>query len=177
MPLTPLQIDSGIPAYPDSMYIVGDASGTALVVNPGDWVIHSGNYLVAADDGVAYWKASGAGIALDRNPAYDLAGRIVPNSALVVATRGIFHASASFSGRPNNGVIVFPDATGSGVNLPSGITGMGSTWGTAPPASVSGGTAANAGKGVAQLINWSNPGPGGTGQVTFRLWDRNGDFY
>lgn len=167
---------SAIPAVPDSLFVTIHASGTALEINPGDYVAWSGQHAIAVHDGVPFWKASGIGIALDRNPVYDPAGRQVVNSALLVARRGTFWVSASFSGQPNLGVLAFPDTTGSGVGAPSGATGVGSTWGTANPVSVSGGTGAAPVKGVAQVVGW-RPGVGGTGQLEIALWDRQADYY
>lgn len=167
---------SGIPAG-NNQFVALDASGTALEINPGDYVAFSGQYIIGANDSLAYWKASGVGIALDRNPAYDWAGRQVVNSALMVARHGEFRVSASFSGQPDLGVVAFPDTTGSAVNHPSGTTGVGSTWNTGTPVTVSGGTAAAPVKGVAQVVRWYNSGPAGTGQLDIMLWDRNADYY
>lgn len=178
MSVTAQVAGSGLPAVNDDRYVTVNAGTTANVVNPGDFVAYSGQAAVSVSDDVAYWKASGIGVALDRNPAYDPAGRQVVNSALLVATRGIFRVSAGFSGRVNLGVLAFPDTTGSAVNAPSGVTGVGAVWGTANPSTVSGGTAANAGKGVAQVIgSYPELGAAGTGQLDIRLWPRNGDFY
>lgn len=176
MTITANGINSGIPVA-DDQYIVGNASGTALEINPGDYVSWSGQYLIATHDGVAFFKASGVGIAMDRNPAYDWAGRQVVNSALLVATRGVFRVSASFSGNPLLGVNAFPDMTGSAVNAPSGVTGLGAVWGTGAPVNVSGATAAAPPKGVAQVIGWYNSGPAGTGQMDIRVWPRTSDYY
>lgn len=162
----------------DDMYVPVHASGTALEINPGDYVAYSGNYAIAVNSAVAYWKASGIGIALDRNPAIDWAGRQVVNSALIVATHGIFRVSAAFSGYPLYGTIVNPTMTGSAVNAASGVTGVGSIWNTAAPLPASGATGgAPAAGGVGQVIGWFNSGPGGTGQLDIRLWPRNADFY
>jgi len=167
---------SGIPAIPDTQYITVNASGTALIVNPGDLVVWSGIHAIAAV-GVAADKASAAGIALDRNPAYDPAGRQVVNSALLVARYGTFRVSASFSGQPKYGVLAGPDATGSAVNAASGLTGLGATWNTANPVSVSGGTAAAPVLALGQVVGWFNSGPAGTGQLDVVVWDRNADYY
>jgi hypothetical protein len=161
----------------DDLYVTVNVSGTGQEVNPGDYVAFSGQYAIAVNTGVAYWKASGVGIALDRNPVYDWAGRPVTNSALLVATRGIFRVSANFSGQPNLGVLAAPSTTGSGVNAPSGVTGVGAAWNTALPVSVSGGTAVAPVAGVAQVVGWTNTGPAGTGQLDLRLWSRNADYY
>lgn len=167
-----------VPMNSDDIYVLGHGSGTALVINPGDYVAFSGNYIVAAEDALTYWKASGIGIALDANPIYDPQGRQIINSAVVVATRGIFRVTANFSGQPNLGVLAFPDATGSAVAVPSGVTGVASRWNTALPGSVSGGTAANVGKGVGQVVKWiGSNAVAGTGQMDIRLWPRNCDFY
>jgi len=162
----------------DDLYLNLNASGTALEVNPGDYVSFSGNYIVAANTGVAGWKASGVGIALDRNPVNDWAGRQIVNSALLVATHGIFRVSACFSGYPLYGTIVSPVTTGSGVNAPSGATGVGATWNTGAPLLLSGVTAAAAAQnGIAQVVGWYNSGPAGTGQLDIRLWPRNADYF
>lgn len=167
---------SGIPVR-DNRYVLVNASGTALEVNPGDWVSFSGQYGIATHDGVAYFKASGIGVALDRNPAYDHAGRKVVNSALLIDTSPILHVSANFSGQPLLGVLAFPDMTGSGVNAGSGNTGLGAVWNTGLPVSVSGGTGAAPVKGVAQVIGWTNAGNGGTGELDIRVWSPRSDYY
>lgn len=167
---------SGVPIA-DDMYITIHASGTALEINPGDYVSFSAQYGHATHDGVAWFKASGLGIALDRNPAYDWAGRQVVNSALLVQTHGVFHVSANFSGNPLLGVLAYPDMTGSGVNAPSGNTGIGAVWNTGAPVSVSGGTAAAPVKGVAQVVAWNAQGNGGTGEMDIRVWPRPADYY
>jgi hypothetical protein len=167
------QAVSAIPAIDDDLYVSINASGTALIINPGDTVVFSGQYGIASTAN----KASAVGIAMDRNPAYDWAGRQVVNSALLVATRGIFRVSASFSGQPNLGLVAAMATTGSAVNAPSGLTGVASTWNTGTPVSVSGGTAAAPVSGIAQVIAWYNSGPAGTGQMDIRLWPRNADYY
>lgn len=162
---------SAVPAVLDNALITVHASGD---INPGDYVAFSGQYGIAVHDGVSYWKASGIGIALDRSPAYDPAGRPVVNSALLVARRGTFVVSASFSGQPNLGVLAFPDMTGSGAL--SGSAGIAPVWGTANPVTVSGGTGAAPVKAVAQVVGF-RPGAGGTGQLEIALWDRHADYY
>ena len=176
MSVTALGANSAVPALPDSMYIFGAASG-ALEVNPGDYVAWSGQNIHAVHDGVAWAKASGAGIAMDRSPIIDSFGRTGPNTALIIATRGVFRVSANFSGNPLKGVLAYPDMTGSAVNAASGQTGLGALWNTGTPIAVSGGTGAAPGFNVAQVINWYNSGPAGTGQMDIRLWDKNGDIY
>lgn len=133
MSVTALNIHSGIPVS-DGMYILGNGSGTALIINPGDYVAFSGQYVVAAEDALSYWKNSGVGIALDRNPKYDEYGSQIINTAVLIARRGVFRVSANFSGQPNLGVLAYPMTTGSAVNAPTGLTGVGALWGTATPA-------------------------------------------
>lgn len=161
----------------EGMYLACPASGTAHEINPGDYVSWSGNYIIATHTGVASWKASGVGIACTRNPARDWAGRLVINSAVIVATRGTFAVSAAFSGKPLFGVLAGPVMTGSGVMAASGVTGLGSTWNTAVPVSVSGGTAKAPVPAVATVFEFSDTGPGGTGQLGIWLWPRNADYY
>jgi len=169
---------SGIPALVgDGQYVAVNASGTALEVNPGDYVAWSGQYAIAVNTGIASWKASGIGIALDRNPAYDWAGRKIVNTALMVARRGTFVFSANFSGIPAMGTVLNPSTTGSAVGAPSGVTGVRSKWNTAAPVSVSGATAAAPVGGVAQVVGWLGNAVAGTGQLVGVLWDRNADYY
>jgi len=132
MVVTAKDINSGTPVQ-DGIYLAVNASGTALEVNPGDFVTWSGQYGIAAHDGVAGWKASGIGIALDRNPKYDEYGNKIVNTALIVCRYGLFRVSANFSGQPLMGVLAYPDMTGSGVNSPTGQTGLGAVWNTASP--------------------------------------------
>lgn len=176
MAVTALSINSGIPVS-DGQYVAANASGTALEVNPGDYVSYSGQYIIATNTGVASWKASGLGIAVDRNPKYDEYGNLIVNTALIVARRGVFRVSAHFSGLPLYGTLVAPFTTGSGVNAPTGVTGVGSRWSAVNPVLVSGGTGAAPSLGVAQIIGWYNSGPAGTGQLDIVLWDRNADYY
>ena len=169
---------TGTPAVMSNQYVLANAASTANIINPGDWVVWAGTgSAIAATANGAYGKASGIGIALDRNPAYDWAGRQVVNSGLLVARHGIFRVSASFSGNPARGVAAGPDATGSAVNAPSGQTGLGATWNTAAPRAVSAGTGGTPVWGIGQVIAWYDTGPGGTGQMDVAVWDRNADYY
>lgn len=180
MTVTAPNANSGIPSMvDDGQFITLPFSGTAHIGNPGDLVIYSGFYVITTGMGAAGAgaKASAAGILTDRNPAYDWAGRQVINSAALVMRFGVVRVSASFSGRPLLGVLAAPTNTGSGVNSPSGQTGVGSLWNTAAPVSVSGGTAAAAPVAIGQMINWFDSGPAGTGQMDVVIWNRNADYY
>lgn len=167
---------SAIPVSDDT-YITGHGGTTALIINPGDWCAYSGSAVIACSTALSYWKISGAGIAMDRNPAIDRFGNQVVNSGVVIATHGVFRVSAAFSGQPMLGVLAGPDTTGSAVNAPTGLTGLGGVWETATPVSVSGGTGAAPVPAVAQVIGWYNSGPAGTGQLDIRVWPRNADYY
>lgn len=169
---------SNIPMIKDDLYLYGNANTTANVINPGDWVVWSGSGIAAAEDAQAYYKVSGAGIALDRNPAYDNAGRLVVNSALIIATRGVFRVSANFSGQVLNGVLAFPDTTGSAVNAPTGLTGVAAKWNTANPVQISANPTGAPSKGVAQVIaSYPALGLAGTGQMDIRLFRVGVDWY
>lgn len=166
------------PMVSDDLYVVGNANATTNVINPGDWVILSGSGIAAAEDAQAYMKSSGLGIALDRNPAYDWAGREVVNSALLVATRGIFRVSAAFSGEALNGVLAYPATTGSGVNRSTGVTGVAATWQTAAPVRISANPTGAPSLGVSQVINcYPELGPAGTGQMDILLRSNLPDYY
>ena len=166
------------PMVSDDLYVVGNANATTNVINPGDWVILSGSGIAAAEDAQAYFKASGLGIAMDRNPAYDNAGRTVVNSALLVATRGIFRVSAAFSGQVLNGVHAYPATTGSAVNAPTGLTGVAATWQTAVPRQISANPTGAPALGVAQVLaSYPELGPAGTGQMDILLRSHLADYY
>ena len=158
------------PMVADDTYVVGNANATANIINPGDWVVWSGSGVAAAEDAQAWYKVSAAGMAMDRNPAIDPAGRPVVNSALLIATRGVYLVSASFSGRPLLGVHAYPVTTGSGVNVATGVTGVSSTWNTAVPLAISANPTGGSPSGVAQVIaSYPSSGLGGTGQLLIKL--------
>lgn len=168
----------GTPMVADDTYVVGNALTTANVINPGDWVAFSGSGIQAAEDAQAYFKASGLGVAMDRNPAYDWAGRAVVNSALVVATRGQFRVSAAFSGKVLNGVLAYPVTTGSGVNAATGVTGVNATWQTAAPVRISANPTGAPSLGVAQVVrSFPELGVAGTGQMDILLRSNLPDYY
>lgn len=166
------------PMVSDDLYVVGNANATTNIINPGDWVVLSGSGIAAAEDAQAWMKASGLGIALDRNPAYDWAGRSVVNSALVVATRGIFRVSAGFSGKVLNGNLAYPITTGSAVNAPTGLTGVAATWQTAAPRQISANPTGVPSLGVAQVLaSYPELGPAGTGQMDILLRSHLADYF
>jgi len=170
MTVTASNAVANIPMVEDDVYVYGNANATTNVINPGDWVAWSGSGIMAAEDANAWYKVSGAGIALDKNPTQDRAGRTVVNSALIISTRGLFLVSASFSGRPLLGVHAYPVTTGSGVNASTGVTGVGSTWNTAVPVQISANPTGGTPSGVAQVIaSYPTSGLAGTGQLLIRL--------
>lgn len=177
MAVTAQNAISGLPVT-DDMYVVGNANTTANVINPGDWVILSGSGIAAAEDAQAYFKVSGLGIALERNPAIDWAGRNVVNSALLIATRGVFRVSAAFSGQVLGGVLAHPATTGSAVNAPSGVTGVAATWNTAAPVRISANPTGAPSLGVAQVLaSYPSLGLAGTGQMDILLRSNLPDYY
>ena len=177
MTVTAKNAISGLPVI-DDWIVAGNPTTTTNIINPGDWVVLSGTGIAAAEDAQAWMKASGYGIALDRNPAYDWAGRAVVNSALRVATHGVFRVSAGFSGKVLNGVQAYPITTGSAVNAATGLTGVASTWQTAVPRQVSANPTGVPPLGVAQVIaSYPELGLAGTGQMDILLRSNLPDFF
>lgn len=177
MTVTAKNAISGLPVI-DDWIVAGNANTTTNVINPGDWVVLSGSGVAAAEDAQAYMKSSGLGIALDRNPAYDWAGRAVVNSAVRVATHGVFRVSAACSGQVLNGVLAYPASTGSGVNASTGVTGVASTWQTAAPVQISANPTGAPALGVAQVIaSYPTLGLAGTGQMDILLRSHLPDYY
>jgi hypothetical protein len=161
--------DPGIPYQTDISFAAASGTGT---INQGDWLAYSGQFVVATNSGhTGYWKASGAGVAMQSNPVYDPAGRTVLNSALLIMVQGVAVVSASFSGQPTLGLGAYPDATGSGLAAPTGATGLGATWNTAAPSfgSALNGTASPRQAPVATVIGSRNFANAGTGELIIRL--------
>lgn len=155
---------------------IGQASASGTI-NFGDWLVYSGNAVLATNaGGVAYWKASAAGVALESNPTFDMMGRSVSNTALRYARGVVLRVTAAFSGRPALGVGVYPVSTGSGVNSPTGLTGVGATWQTGVKLLMSGATGAG-GSGVGYVVAWYNRGNGGTGEMDIVVPVPRPDYY
>ena len=163
------------PSYYDISIGTGSASG---VIHVGDWLVYSGQGVVPTyAGGLAYWKASAAGVALESNPQYDWAGRSMSATAIRFVREGVIRASAAFSGVVPLGVGAYPVATGSGVSSPTGLTGLGATWQTGVKLPVSGGTGAG-GSGVGIVIgNDQTRAVAGTGQIDILLLAPRPDFY
>lgn len=168
---------SGIPAVPgwphksDISMFTASATGNISI---GDWLFHSGQFVLAGNSGLAstaYTKTSGAGVALESNPVLDPAGRSIQNSGLKILVEGVVLVSAGFSGQPGNGVAAFPISTGSAAYGPTGLTGLGATWQTAQVTfgSAMAGTAVGQAFGVATVIGSQNFVNGGTGELLLRL--------
>jgi hypothetical protein len=163
---------SAVPALPYKTDISLATAHYTGTVNVGDWLAYSGQFVFATNSGhSAYWKTSGAGVALESNPMYDQFGNSVLNSGGKILVEGILRVSASFSGVPALGLGIYPDATGSGVGAPTGLTGLGATWNTAQVRfnSALSGTANAQVPGVATVIGSHNFSNAGTGQVDIRL--------
>lgn len=149
------------------------ASGTGTI-NVGDWLMYSGQFVLASYSGLAstgYWKTSGAGVALESNPVLDPAGRSILNSALKIMVEGVIVVSANFSGQPALGLGAYPDASGSGVAATTGLTGLGATWQTAQVinGSAYSGTANAQRAPVATVIGSQNFSNAGTGELILRV--------
>lgn len=159
---------SGVPGTPyrsDTTILTASATGT---INVGDWLCYSGQFVISqfsgGAPGTAYWKASGAGIALESNPMIDIAGRSVLNSGMKYLTEGMLRVTAAFSGIPGLGLGAYPVSTGSAVGGVTGLTGVGATWQTAQPVLASGATAGRAAP-VATVVGASNFSNAGTGEL------------
>jgi hypothetical protein len=157
---------------------IGTASAAGLTaISVGDWLIYSGSRITPTNAAhTGFWKASAAGVALEANPVYDPAGRVISNSALRFLRQGVIRGSAAFSGEPALGVGAYPASTGSAAFAVTGQTGVGATWQTGVKLSVSGGTGAG-GSGVATVIGWRNAGNGGTGQLDLLVHAPRPDYY
>lgn len=153
----------------------GSPSGN---VNVGDHLVYSGQYVAATyAGGLAYWKASAAGVAIEANSAIDQAGRVVLNTALKFVRQGVIRASAACSGAVNLGVGAYPASTGSGVAGATGLTGVGATWQTSVKLPSSGSTGAG-GSGVALVIGWDGSrAVAGTGQLDLLILPPRPDYY
>lgn len=169
MSITAISGVAGTPYRTDISILTASATG---VINVGDWLAYSGQFVLAqmsaAAPGTAYWKASGAGVALDSNPMIDIAGRSVQNSGLKYMTEGMLRVSAAFSGQPALGLGAYPITTGSGVGQVTGVTGVGATWQTADVVLASGATAGRAAP-VATVVGSLNFSNAGTGQLDIVL--------
>lgn len=123
------------PSIEEIQFGTGHAIGN---VNPGDFLVYSGHRLVptaiAAGNSVAA-RASAAGIAMDASPKYDSRGVTGENTGLLFMRYGIFRASAyhnfTASGDVVLGAAVYPHTTGSAVNTPTAMSGLGAQYGTA----------------------------------------------
>lgn len=176
MSVTALSGVPGVPFRNDVTILTASATGT---INPGDWLCYSGQFVIAqfsgAAPGTAYWKASGAGVALDSNPMIDWRGRSVLNSAMKYMREGMLRVSAAFSGEPPLGLGAYPVSTGSAVGNPTGMTGVGATWQTAQPVIASGATAGRAAP-VATVVGSLNFSNAGTGQLDIVLTPLQPDY-
>lgn len=152
---------------------------SGATINVGDPVAYSGTSIFPTFMGqgsTAYGKASAAGVALESNPTYDPAGRLVQNTGLRFVREGILRVTAAYSGNAALGLGVYPVATGSGVAAPTGATGVGATWQTGIKLPVSGLTGVGA-SGWATLIGYRQNGNGGTAELDILLLAPRPEFY
>ena len=178
MAVTGASAVQGVPAVTDYQFRTGSASG---VINVGDWLAYSGQGVLATNAGdKAYWRASGAGIAMQANPIYDQAGRSISNTALLYATMGIFRVTGAASGAITLGNGVYPVSTGSAVGAPTGLTGVGATWQTGVKLAISGVGSAGSGvggSGVATIVGLGNLSNAGTGEWDILLMPPRPDYF
>ena len=171
MAVTGISAVAGLPYRPEANIITGTPVGT---VNPGDWLAFSGQSVVPSySGGTAYWKASGAGVALESSPVYDQAGRTAINTGLLIARRGMFRVSGAQSGSPTLGLGAFPFSTGSGVAAPIGATGLGATWSAVAGVTISANPTGQVASTVATIVGTFNPGQ--TAQLDI-IFDLNHNF-
>jgi hypothetical protein len=169
MAVTPASAVADVPYKTNIEIATAQFTGTIIV---GDWLAYSGQRVVATNSGqTAYWKTSGAGVALESNPVYDRFGNSVLNTGGKILVQGILRVSANFSGVPALGLGAYPDATGSGVAAPTGLSGVGATWQTAQVVNHSAlsGTATPQAAPVATVIGATNFSNAGTGELDIRL--------
>jgi hypothetical protein len=141
---TPTAAPYGIPSTEDIIFGQVKVTGN---VNPGDFLAFSGHWAVptgiAADSSNAVAaRASAAGWALEANPVYDSFGNSKQNTALLYMRQGPQRVSALYNITASANILlgthIFPNTTGSAVNAPTGLTGVGAQWATAAVASISG---------------------------------------
>lgn len=161
-----IQIGTGVPL-------------SGATINVGDPLAYSGTSIFPTYMGqasTAYGKASAAGVALESNPTYDPAGRVVQNTGLRFIREGVLRVTAAYSGNAGLGQGVYPVTTGSGVAAPTGGTGVGATWQTGIKLSFSGNTAVGA-SGWATLIGSRQNGNAGTAELDILLLAPRPEFY
>lgn len=172
------------PFLADDAIVYGDARVTGNTITKGDWVCASGSgsaiMIVAANSGLAEFKVSGVGIALQNNPWYDELGVARANTALAILRRGIVRVSGmSASSTSTHAPMmqpVFPSTTSSGIVGQTGATGVGPIWVTAALVNASGATGANSRpSGVAKIIKVVSYGS--TGQWDILLTPQDNGFY
>lgn len=167
----------------DDAVIEGNPRTTTNVITKGDFVVASGSACCGGESSLlTQLRASGLGIALDNNPTYDELGVARVNTALSIATRGIFRVSAASASALGNwpvGCPVVPSTTGSGIVATTGATGVGSIWETA--AVVSDTTAWSAARayfsGVGKVIKAVKVGIEGAGQMDIELFPQGAHGY
>ena len=61
----------------------------------------------------------------------------LPDGRLKILVQGIIRVSGAQSGSATLGLLAYPNATGSGVAAPTGLTGLGATWTAIAPVAIS----------------------------------------
>jgi hypothetical protein len=169
----------------DDNTVYGNPRTTTNVITIGDFIIASGSAVVGGESSLGgdMLRASGLGIALANNPSYNELGVAVVNTALPIATRGVFRVSA-ISGSAAGGLWpigqpVYPATTGSGIVGQTGLTGIGPIWATA--AVVADTTAWSAARaffsGVGKVVKVHSVGIEGAGQMDIELFPQGAHGY
>lgn len=166
---------------PDDVVTV-NASGTGLTISKGDWVAYSGAYAIAANTGVASYKASGIGVALANNPTYDELGVIRVNTALPVATRGLFRVSGVYSSPQDGtditlGIPVCPASTSSGIVGQTGATGVGPCWLTAALVRISSNPTGALASGIGKLVAFYKAGDVSANEFDIQILPQRPDYF
>lgn len=178
-----------VPVYGETMYDRCSASGN---IGLGEFLVYSGNAVIptaiAAANSVAA-RSSAAGFAMESNPIYDSYGNSKTNTALLFARFPILRVSAYdnilASGEYPFGTPVYPAATGSGVNAPTGKTGVGPQWASAGIVNLSGviGSASASGAfapplGIGIVVGLAKLGSGsGNSQLDVLVLPRRPDYF
>ncbi len=152
----------------DDAVIYGSASGVAVTTR-GDWVGASSYWVGGTNTGwiaTPAFRTSGMGIALDNSPVYDSQGNARAQSALAIATRGIFRVTAMSGASAEFPVWtpVVPRTSASGIVGQTGATGIAGIWGTAPMQGISANPTGAIASGVGRILKVISDGS--TGQ-----WD------
>ena len=157
----------------DDAVVYGSASGVAVTTR-GDFVAASSYWVGGANTGwiaTPAFRTSGMGIALDNSPFYDELGVARANSAIPIATRGIFRVTAMSGASAEFPVWtpVVPRTTASGIVGQTGATGIAGIWGTAPMQGISANPTGAVASGVGRILKVISDGATGQWDIIVQL--------